>query len=709
MRAARLVSILAFAVLGAARFAADTHAAEVIVDQVEGYRLERLVRALSGADSIFSGSERTRIATRHALAPGMEIVRRYLLEEIRDAGYEPTFGRFMLNVAVPDLTGAALSAAGDTIWIADTDGRIHRMTGFDGWSTDDLRGNVGHIVWDLERDPRGRLWAAVRLRGSANGALFVSSDGGASWSERASGANVLSLVSVAFSNDMLGMAGGSNGTLVRTADYGESWSPLDPAAFGYWAINGIASSGPMRYWLVTDSGYLYETEDFGATWSSRRLQPGNLAGIAFCGERSGVAVGSGAAFYTKDAGATWHSVSVATDFTAVCMRDTLKVVAAGAGGEVWTSEDGGMTWGRFGVECAATRDVWSIASTDGSAYWLAGRDLARRIVWSGAFKDCAAHQFADTIWGQNISFRREGEREPDRRVLLAAHYDSKSPTPYECAPGADDNASGVAAVLECARILRGERLSRSVEFVLFDGEELGLIGSRAYAAALDTDVVYDGVLNLDMIGWSPAGEAFSAAIGKRTGATPDTILAGAIETAIELYALPLETSYLLPGAPGSSDHIAFWDVGVPAVLLIEGGTREERTPYYHTCGDAANTLNYTSLVVCTETALGAIADLAGLIPYQPPPFALAQNFPNPFNAGTVLTYSLSAPADVELAVYDAAGRRVALIERSSRGAGEHRRAWDGKDETGQRLSSGVYFLRLKAGAAEAVRKVVILR
>jgi hypothetical protein len=391
------------------------------------------------------------------------------------------------------------------------------------------------------------------------------------------------------------------------------------------------------------------------------------------------------------------------------MSDSLRVVAAGTGGEIWVSEDGGVTWGRFGTECSVARDVWSVASAGDGSYWLAGRDLVRRVSWGSVLRDCAAVQFADTLWGENLAFRREGEKYPDRRFLLTAHYDSKSGFPFECAPGADDNASGVAGVLECARVLRGERPERSVEFVLFDGEELGLLGSRFYAAALDTGVVYEGDLNLDMIGWTSNADAMSAVIAKRAGATPDTILADAIETAIDSFALPLETSFLLPGAPGSSDHIAFWDAGIPAVLLIEGGTRETRTPYYHTCSDQANTLSYAYLEVCTQTALGAIAILAGLVPDEPPLFALRQNYPNPFNAGTVLSYSLEAPAVVEIAVYDVSGRRVALIERSSRGPGEYTRVWDGKDEGGRSLASGVYFLRLCAGQVEAVRKIVILR
>jgi hypothetical protein len=695
-------------------FAPDASAAAggtapAIVDKIEGFRLERLVRALAGADSVFSGADRTRIATRSALVPDRDILRRYLIDEIRSAGYEPSIAKFVLNISVPDLTGTALSNAGDTVWVADTEGKVYRATSSGGWSPFARCGSVGNDIYDLERDPRGRLWAPCRITGSANGALFVSADGGLTWSERASGADIFTLGSVVFSSEQFAMAAGSNGTVVRTADGGDSWSPLDPATFVYDSFNGMAASGLMHYWLVSDAGYLYETVDFGATWSRRSLMSGRLSGIDFSGERAGVAVGSGKAFYTKNAGATWTSVTVATEFTAVRMSDSLRVVAAGTGGEIWVSEDGGAAWGRLGTECSIAHDVWSVAATGEGSFWLSGRDLVRHVVWNASIEECAAYEFADTVWGENISFRREGEKYPDRRFLLTAHYDSRSPTPFECAPGADDNASGVAGVLECARVLRGERLERTVEFDLFDGEELGLIGSRYYASHLDTGVVFEGDFNLDMIGWTPGGENFSAVIAKRTGATPDTILADAMQTAIDSFALPLETSFLLPGAPGSSDHIAFWDVGIPAVLLIEGGTRETRTPYYHTCADQANTLNYAYLEVCAKTALGAVAILAGLVSVETPSFALHQNYPNPFNAGTALSYSLAAPAEIELAVYDVSGRRVALIERSSRGPGEHSLVWDGRDREGRRLASGLYFLRLRAGGAESVRKIVILR
>lgn len=88
---------------------------------------------------------------------------------------------------------------------------------------------------------------------------------------------------------------------------------------------------------------------------------------------------------------------------------------------------------------------------------------------------------------------------------------------------------------------------------------------------------------------------------------------------------------------------------------------------------------------------------------------LAAPTPNPLSAGTALRYGLSAAGLVRLAVYDVAGRRVALLEDGHREAGEHTLVWDGCDDAGQRVSPGVYVARLEAGAFTSVAKVVVLK
>jgi hypothetical protein len=148
------------------------------------------------------------------------------------------------------------------------------------------------------------------------------------------------------------------------------------------------------------------------------------------------------------------------------------------------------------------------------------------------------------------------------------------------------------------------------------------------------------------------------------------------------------------------------------VLLIEG-ERDELNPAYHTCGDVASVCDFDYMAACTKVALGTVALLAGFKPYTgvetDDRIVLHRNLPNPFSSHTLISFSLPVPCNVELAVYDAAGRRVAHLMRGWMGPDLIECGWDGRSGTGGMLSSGVYFLRLKAGTAEIVRKIVIVR
>ena len=94
----------------------------------------------------------------------------------------------------------------------------------------------------------------------------------------------------------------------------------------------------------------------------------------------------------------------------------------------------------------------------------------------------------------------------------------------------------------------------------------------------------------------------------------------------------------------------------------------------------------------------------------PARLALLPNHPNPFNPRTCLSLSLPAPARADLAVYDLAGRRVrTLLAAAPLPAGTHEVEWDGRDEEGAELPSGVYLVRVKAGRSAATRKITLLK
>jgi flagellar hook assembly protein FlgD len=104
-------------------------------------------------------------------------------------------------------------------------------------------------------------------------------------------------------------------------------------------------------------------------------------------------------------------------------------------------------------------------------------------------------------------------------------------------------------------------------------------------------------------------------------------------------------------------------------------------------------------------------DLAGL-PLNAPPaspvgrVALSPSSPNPSAGAVAWTLELPAASRVDAAIYDAAGRRVAPLESRAFAAGRHRLAWDGRTAAGARVAPGVYFARVDAGGAVAVRRVV---
>lgn len=90
-------------------------------------------------------------------------------------------------------------------------------------------------------------------------------------------------------------------------------------------------------------------------------------------------------------------------------------------------------------------------------------------------------------------------------------------------------------------------------------------------------------------------------------------------------------------------------------------------------------------------------------------FMLSQNYPNPFNAFTLIPYSIPTPGRVTLEVLDLRGRRIKRLVDGEMPAGEHRVLWDGRDETGRRVASGVYICRLREGRRTTAKKMVLAR
>jgi hypothetical protein len=100
----------------------------------------------------------------------------------------------------------------------------------------------------------------------------------------------------------------------------------------------------------------------------------------------------------------------------------------------------------------------------------------------------------------------------------------------------------------------------------------------------------------------------------------------------------------------------------------------------------------------------------GRTPFIPSVSALHQNHPNPFNPATTITYDVAVGGNVTIEIFDVSGHRVRTLVNAHRNAGRFEATWDGKDDFGSSVHSGVYFYRMKAsGFASSAKKMILLK
>ncbi|HPP73685.1 MAG TPA: M28 family peptidase [Armatimonadota bacterium] len=216
------------------------------------------------------------------------------------------------------------------------------------------------------------------------------------------------------------------------------------------------------------------------------------------------------------------------------------------------------------------------------------------------------------VTGANLIAVHQGTTRPNDIYLVGAHYDSAGN------PGADDNASGVAGVLEAARVLSQFSFEATLVFVAFDWEELGLIGSRAYVDRHIGDNI-QGMISLDMIAYNPTGAYHNQALihGYASSDPWKQSLAASINT----YGNGITPT--IAGTLNASDHAPFEWAGYQACLLIEAAVWSN--PHYHRQTDSVDTPNYIDYIYATNmtrSTVGCLANSAGLIGPVPEPSGL---------------------------------------------------------------------------------------
>ena len=205
----------------------------------------------------------------------------------------------------------------------------------------------------------------------------------------------------------------------------------------------------------------------------------------------------------------------------------------------------------------------------------------------------------------NVIATLPGVTHPETVVVLCCHYDSYSNDYWNSAPGADDNASGTAAVLEAARIMSRYKFDYTIEFIAFSGEELWMWGSYFYvrdAVAHNKDI--RACFNLDMIGYQYIpGDDLDVDSNKATGSDP--LAQSVVDVAAE-YVPDLNVGIFYGGA---SDHLPFTDYGYKAVGMLENTDNEiwgGSNPNYHSTHDLIENMTFPFYFNCVKAGVGAM-------------------------------------------------------------------------------------------------------
>jgi hypothetical protein len=383
----------------------------------------------------------------------------------------------------------------------------------------------------------------------------------------------------------------------------------------------------------------------------------------------------------------------------------------GWGGACLGTTDGGNTW------TAGTNiyqlDVYGFDMVNANKIWVSGESIVAKSEDNGNTWQMALNNIPESSLN-NLIATKVGTQYPNQYYIICAHYDDASQTPMVRAPGADDNASGTTTVIEAARVLTNYNFNHSIRFVLFAGEEQGLLGSAAYAAnsaALGEQIL--GVLNLDMTAYDGNNDG---AVEIHAGTMSSSQAIGTfVSSNISNWGLSLTPQYITSGSTGASDHASFWNYGFPAILIIEDF--QDFTPYYHTTNDLLSTLNQQYFLENARLAIGSLALLAEIdsmtvsissgetIPHE---FVLHAPYPNPFNPAVNIEYDLPAAAKVTAEIYNILGQRVKQLTNGYQPAGRQHLTWNGKTGQNTAAPSGLYFVRVQMNDKVQMKKIVLI-
>jgi len=228
--------------------------------------------------------------------------------------------------------------------------------------------------------------------------------------------------------------------------------------------------------------------------------------------------------------------------------------------------------------------------------------------------DFSVTQGGTTYNQQNIVATLPGVGTYRGVLVLSAHYDSRTINPADArgfAPGANDNGSGIAALLEMARLLSSRTWNQTIVFVAFAAEEQGRFGSIHYVNEQRLNgTQFDGVINMDIVGGRPGIPQSIRLFTPGTDTAPTMQFARYLNYIGGLYLpqFPITVIDVVDREGRFSDHITFLDAGVPAVRLTES---QEDPNRQHNARDTWDGIDFNYLTQVTQLSLAAAVNVIG--------------------------------------------------------------------------------------------------
>ncbi len=334
----------------------------------------------------------------------------------------------------------------------------------------------------------------------------------------------------------------------------------------------------------------------------------------------------------------------------------------------------------------------------------------------------------------NVVAFKYGTATPSQLVICGAHYDASGSHENDWntnwqnikAQGADDNATGTAAVMELARIISDPQnqieTQKTIKFIAFGAEEYHPVNPSVHHAGSlwDADqtkrqnVILYGALILDMIGYNPNTNYCEVISNNSSLWMTETIYQNQSQfvTDLQMNNTPVDVPY--------SDHQSYQDYGYSAILLMENDRpwnddypNYSANPYYHSTKDQPQTVNFEQVKLVTQLALASLLDFAGIDSTTaitkrnalatPENFNL-KAFPNPFNSRLKISFTSQNQA-LTIQIFNAAGELVETLAQNQHfSAGTHFLIWQA-----HRFASGLYFVRVQGEQFAISQKVVLLK